>query len=111
MSNERLTHDMILDYLIKRLSKEYREIKVNPSGDPDLVLGNHGLVLAHLEVETEGTITPEKAEQWKRTAQLGTKLILMVPKHSKVKVMEILWQTGLADKVGVGSYDIQVQMP
>jgi len=111
MGNERLTHDMILDYLIKRLSKEYREIKVNPSGDPDLVLGNHGFVLAHLEVETESTITLEKAEHWKKTAQLGTKLILMVPKHSKGKVMEILWQTGLADKVGVGSYDIQVQMP
>jgi len=111
MSDERLIHDMMLDYLVKRLSKDYREINVNPSGDPDLVLGNHGLVLAHLDIETEATVTPEKAEGWKKTAQSGTKLILMVPKNSKMKVMELLWQKGLADKVGVGSYEIQVQMP
>jgi hypothetical protein len=111
VDNERLIHDMMLDYLVKKFSKEYREIKVNPSGDPDLVLGNHGLVLACMEIETEGTITAEKAAKWKETAQSGAKLILMVPRHSKVKVMELLWQNGLADKVGVGSYEIQVQMP
>jgi hypothetical protein len=44
-------------------------------------------------------------------AQQGSKIILMVPKHAKVKAMELLWQNGIADRVGVGSYEIAVNMP
>ncbi|MBI5025199.1 MAG: hypothetical protein HZC12_00415 [Nitrospirae bacterium] len=42
---------------------------------------------------------------------LGAKLILMVPRNSKTKVVELLWQKGLADKVAVGSYEIVINMP
>lgn len=111
MYNEKLLHDLIVDYLKQKLSKEYNEIKINPAGDPDLTLSNHGLVLAVLEVETESSITPEKAEKWKEVLQAGSKLILMVPKNARVKVMEFLWQNGIADRVGVGSYEIAVNMP
>ena len=76
-----------------------------------MILSNHGLVLAAVEVETESSITPEKAEKWKSLAQPGSKLIVMVPKSSSVKVMEMLWQKGIADRVGVGTYDIAITMP
>ena len=76
-----------------------------------MILSNHGLVLAAVEVETESSITPEKAEKWKSLAQPGSKLIVMVPKSSRVKVMEMLWQKGIADRVGVGTYDIAITMP
>ena len=111
MNNEKLIHDWMVDFLKHKFGREYKEIKANPGGDPDLVLANHGLVLAVVEVETEGSITPEKAEAWKQTLQAGTKLILIVPKNTKAKVMELLWQKGIADKVGVGSYDIVINMP
>ncbi|MGD0283124.1 MAG: hypothetical protein ABSB95_12270 [Dissulfurispiraceae bacterium] len=111
MDNEHLVHDLIVDHLKYRFRKEYSEIKVNPGGDPDLTLSNHGLVLAAVEVETAGSITPEKAQKWKNVAQPGVKLILMVPKSSRVKVMEMLWQNGIADRVGVGTYDIAITMP
>ncbi len=111
MDNEKLLHDLIVDYLKQKLSKEYKEIKINPSGNPDLILCNHGLILAVLEVETESSITPEKAEKWKEMLQADSKLILMAPKNAKVKVMELLWQKGIADRVGVGSYEIAVNMP
>ncbi len=111
MDNEHLIHDLIINHLKHRFRKEYSEIKVNADGDPDLVLSNHGLVLAVVEVETESSITPEKAGKWKDLAQPGTKLILMVPKNARVKVMEMLWQKGIADRVGVGTYDIAVNMP
>jgi len=78
---------------------------------PDLILGNHGLVLALMEVETEGSITPEKADEWKALSGLGAKLILMVPKTSKAKVVDLLWKKGMAGKVSVGSYEIAVSMP
>lgn len=111
MDNEHLIHGLIIDHLKHRFRREYSEIKVNAGGDPDLTLANHGLVLAVVEVETESSITPEKAGKWKELAQPGTKLILMVPKSSRVKVMEMLWQQGIADRVGVGTYDIAINMP
>lgn len=112
MNNEKLKHDWVVDFLKHKFGREYKDIKINPEGDPDLVLANHGLVLAVVEVETEGSITDEKAEAWKQTLQTaGSKLILMVPKNTKAKVMELLWQKGIADKVGVGSYDIVINMP
>ena len=111
MNNEKLKHDWVVDFLKHKFGREYKDIKINSEGDPDLVLANHGLVLSVVEVETESTITPEKAEAWKQTLEAGTKLILMVPKNTKARVMELLWQKGIADKVGVGSYDIVINMP
>ncbi|HMK56038.1 MAG TPA: hypothetical protein VK448_05315 [Dissulfurispiraceae bacterium] len=111
MQNEKLVHDLIVDHLRQKLAKEYKEIAVNTGGSPDLVLANHGLVLANVEVETDGSITSGKADGWKDLAQPGAKLILMVPKNAKAKVTELLWQKGIMDKVSVGSYEIVVNMP
>ena len=111
MENEKLVHDLIVEHLKRKLSRDYKDVTVNPEGTPDMVLANHGLVLANLEVETDSTINPEKADAWKELAQHGTKLILMVPKNTKAKVTELLWQKGIMDKVSVGSYEIVINMP
>jgi len=120
MQNEQLIHNWMVSYLKEKLSRDYTSVKAN-SGDekkneykghyPDLILENHGLVLAIMEVETEGSITPEKADEWKTLSGLGSKLILMVPKTSKAKVIDLLWKRGMADKASVGSYEIAVSMP
>lgn len=119
MQNEKLIHDWMVSYLKDKLSKDYDEVKVNLEGQrnefkghyPDLILGNHGLVLALMEVETENSITAEAADAWKARTGLGAKLILMVPKSSKAKVVDLLWKKGMADKVSVGSYELAVSMP
>lgn len=111
MEKDRLLHDLIVDRLREKFSGGYKEIKINEEGRPDLILGNHGLTLAVVEVETQGSITNEKAEDWKEMTKSGTKLILMVPRSSKVKVTELLWKSGIADRVGVGSYEIVINMP
>ncbi len=111
MESEKLMHDLIVDRLRVKFSAQYKEIKVNEGGGPDMVLANHGLTLAVVEVETESTITPEKAERWKELTGSGSKLILMVPKNAKVRAMELLWKSGIADRVGVGSYEIAITMP
>lgn len=120
MDNDKLIHDWMVNYLRQRLSRDYKDIKVNLEGEnknefkgsyPDLVLGNHGMVLAVMEVETENSITLEKADEWKTLSGLGVKLIIMVPNISKAKVIDLLWKKGIADKVGVGSYEINVKMP
>jgi hypothetical protein len=111
MESEKLLHDLIVDRLKRKFAPQYREIKMNEGGGPDLVLANHGIALAVVEVETDTTITKEKAEKWKEMAGTGQKLILMVPKNAKVKTMELLWKEGIADRVGVGSYEIAITMP
>lgn len=111
MIDEKLLHNLIVGHLRERLKRDYKEIEINPAGKPDLVLANYGLVLAQVEVETEGSITPENAEVWNGMIKPGIKLILMIPKNSKVKVTELLWQKGIADKVSIGTYDLSITMP
>ncbi len=110
----------MINYLKQKLSREYDEVKINPEGKknaefkghyPDLILSNHGLELAVVEVETPESITSEKTDEWKALSGLGVKLIIMIPRASKAKVIDLLWKKGIADKTAVGSYDINVQMP
>jgi len=107
-------------HLKQRLSRDYKDIRINLEEErmnefkghyPDLILGNHGLVLAIMEVETEGSITPAKANEWKELSGLGAKLIIMVPKALRAKVLDLLWKAGIADKVSVGTYEININMP
>ena len=115
-----LLHEIILEHLKKRLSREYKEIGINKTGEkkaeyrglyPDMILGNHGMILALLEVETAESISEKGAEKWKVLSDLGVKLILMVPKDLKVKATELLWTKGLMGKVSMGTYEISVNMP
>ncbi|UCC66394.1 MAG: hypothetical protein JSW32_00100 [Deltaproteobacteria bacterium] len=119
MTKEEFFHDWLVSYLQRRMARDYKEITANYQDEkkhefeghyPDLILANRGMVLAIMEVETEESITPERAERWKELAGLGVKLILMVPAHARPKVMDLVWQRGLADKVGVGSYEINIKM-
>ena len=70
MQNEELIHDWMISHLAHRLSRDYTDIKTNIGDDrrnefkgryPDLILANHGMVLAIMEVETDGTISPQQA--------------------------------------------------
>jgi hypothetical protein len=63
MGSEKQEHDLIVGHLKKRFSGQYGEVRVNEGGVPDLVLVNHGLTLAIVEVETQKSITPEKTER------------------------------------------------
>ena len=107
MDNDKLFHDWAVSYLKQKLSRSYTDVKINLEGGdknefkghyPDLILGNHGMVLAIMQVETEKTVIPEKAEEWKKLSGVGAKLI------------ELLWKVGIADKAAVGSYEFSVSM-
>lgn len=119
MKNDQLIHDWMVSHLKERLSRDYDEVRINLGDEkneydgffPDLIMSNHGMVLAVVEVETEGSINDAKAAEWKKIAESGTKLILMVPKKTKAKVIDLLWKQGLADRASVGSYELNVTMP
>jgi hypothetical protein len=120
VEEDRILHDLIANHLKRRLSREYKEITANLTGEtkhefkgfyPDLILSNHGVVLAIMEVETEDDIKPDKAEQWKAMSELGVKLIVMAPKTLKAKLTGLLWDKGIAGKVALGTYEIAINMP
>lgn len=110
MQRDKLVHDLIVDYVIERLRRDYKEIKKNPDGNPDLILANHGIIMAYLEVETEESINSDKAKKWKEITEKG-KLILMIPKSAKVKVTDLLWQQGITGSVSIGTYEVTINMP
>jgi len=119
MEKEILIHDWVVQTLKERLSKEYKEIKVNIGEKkeefkgfyPDLILMNHGIILAIVEVETEKTITEEAVQKWKQLVSSGVKLTLMIPKKAIKKVTALLWDAGIAEKVSIGNYEILINMP
>ena len=120
MEYEDLVHKIILEHLKKVLSRDYKEIRVNQLGEktnaykdhyPDMILGNHGMVLAILEVETEGSISEKVLERWEPMSKLGVKLIIMVPRDMKVKATDLIWNNGLMGKVSLGTYEIAIKMP
>jgi hypothetical protein len=111
MDNEKLVHDLIVDTIKQKYIREYKEIIVNTNECPELVLKNHGIVLAVVSVETDSTITPEKADLWKNIVEKGTKLMLMIPKNARIKVTDLLWQKGIMDRVSIGNYEIAVTLP
>lgn len=120
MEYAELIHEIVLDQVNRKLSRTYKEIRTNTKGEkkteyegfyPDMILGNHGMVLALLEVETADSISEQQADNWKSLSGLGLKLILMIPKDQKVRVTDLLWSKGLMDKISIGTYEISVQMP
>lgn len=113
-------HDAIVEEIKKRLRFQYRDIKVNRSGEkkhefksfyPDMILSEEGMVLAVVEVETEESFTPDKIEVWKKLSGSGARLMVMVPKGIKAKITSALWDTGIASKIALGSYEIVINMP
>jgi hypothetical protein len=115
-----LIHEMILEHLRRTLSRDYKEISFNKKREkkaeykghyPDMILGNHGMVLSLLKIETAESISEKETENWKDLTGLGVKLVLMVPKEMKVRVTDLLWNKGLLDKVSIGTYGISVTMP
>lgn len=120
MSSDTVFHNWLVEYLKTRFSREYTEIGINPEGErneefnghfPDLILKNHGMVMAIVEVETERTISEERGNYWKEMSRKGAKLILIVPDGQKARVTDLLWKNGIMQNVSVGSYGIKINMP
>ncbi len=118
--SEHAVHDAIVEEIRKKLRHQYKEIKINLSGEkahefngefPDMVLSEHGMVLALVEVETENSFSPDKIEVWRKLVSGGPRLMVILPKHMKAKLTSALWDSGIADKISLGGYEITITMP
>lgn len=120
MSETKLIHDIIVNSLKKRLSREFPDIKINLYEEkshafkdlyPDIIISSHCMVISIIEVETEDTLSEQKINDWKRLIEQGIKLTVVVPKTEKVKITDMLWSNGLAGRIGIGTYEININLP
>ena len=71
---------------------------------------NYGQVMQIVEVETEDDVNKERVEYWKEMSELGAQLVILVPKESAKKMRDICFDSGLAAKVKIGTYDVEIKL-
>ncbi len=110
-NQEIMLKNLVIEQLRARFSRQYSEVLVNVDALPNLILSNHGLKIAALCVETEGSLQGDRADAWRSIIGQGLKLVLVVPSRSKAKVTSLLWDYNLMTDVSVGTYELQVNVP
>ena len=118
-ADEKFLHDWVIRQTQEKFSKLYNEININPGEEqnfeykghyPDVLLGSYGEIVQLIEVETESTINESKVDYWKELSELGVQLILLVPKEFQNHLRDICWKSGLAAKVKIGSFDVDIKI-
>ena len=97
----------------------FTEININPGEEqnfefggkyPDAVFINYGQVMQIVEVETSDTVNSERTEYWKEMAGLGAQLVVLVPKESEKLMRDRSFDSGLAAKVKIGTYGVDIKI-
>lgn len=118
-SDEKFLHDWVIRQTKEKFSKLYNEININPGGEknydfkgfyPDILLGSYGQVVQLIEVETKSTINETRLEYWKKVSELGLQVTVLVPREYLNEARELCWKNGLAAKVKIGSFDVDIQI-
>ena len=118
-ADEQFLHDWVIRQAKEKFSKLYNEISINPGDEknsefkgfyPDILLGSYGQVVQIIEVETKSTIDESKIDYWKKVSELGVKLIIVVPKELQNKLRDMCFKNGLAPKVNIGSFDVDIKI-
>lgn len=118
-ADEQFLHDWVIRQAREKFSKLYNEININPGEEqnsefkghyPDILLGSYGQVVQIIEVETKSTVKEEKVQYWKSVSELGVQLIILVPKELQNTLRDICWKNGLAAKVKIGSFDVDIKI-
>ncbi len=117
--DEQFLHDWVIRSLKAQFGREYQEVHINPGDEknyelkghyPDAVFENYGQVVMVIEVETAETVNEDEAKQWKEFSKLGAKLSVLVPKELHKNAMDICWKNGLAGKINIGSYQVEMKL-
>lgn len=117
--DEQFLHDWVIRKLEERYSRQFSNVHINPGAEknfeheghyPDAVLENYGQVVQIVEVETKETINENRVPKWKELSELGVKLSLLVPKDMQGKARDLCFKNGLAAKVNIGSFDVELKI-
>ncbi len=112
-------HDWVIRTISEKYSRLYTEININPGEEqnfefngtyPDVVFINYEQVIQIVEVEMADNINEDRIEHWKKMSDLGAQLVIMVPKGSEKKMRNISFDSGLAAKVKIGTFDVDIKI-
>lgn len=118
-SDEQFLHDWVIRQSREKFRRLYNEININPGDEknaefkgfyPDILLGSYGQVVQIIEVETRSTVDESRIDYWKKVSDLGVKLIILVPKELQNKLRDMCFKNGLAAKVNIGSFDVDIRI-
>ncbi len=112
-------HDWVIMTISEKYSRLYTEININPGEEqnfefngtyPDVVFINYEQVTQIIEVEMADNINEDRIEHWKKMSDLGAQLVILVPKGSEKKMRNISFDSGLAAKVKIGTFDVDIKI-
>ena len=113
--DEQFLHDWVISKIKEKYSRLYKEVHTNPGEEknfefkgyyPDVVFVNYGQIMLIAEVETQETINEEEVQEWRELSNLGTQLMLLVPKELQNAARDICWKNGIAAKVKIGFFEV-----
>jgi len=112
-------HDWVIRSISEKYSRLYTKININPGEEqnfefngtyPDVVFINYEQVTQIIEVEMADNINEDRIEHWKKMSDLGAQLVILVPKESEKKMRNISFDSGLAAKVKIGTFDVDIKI-
>jgi len=112
-------HDWVIMTISEKYSRLYTKININPGEEqnfefngtyPDVVFINYEQVTQIIEVEMADNINEDRIEHWKKMSDLGAQLVILVPKESEKKMRNISFDSGLAAKVKIGTFDVDIKI-
>ena len=118
-TDSRFLHDWVIRSISDKYSRLYTEIKINPGDEqnyefngtyPDAVFINYEQVIQIVEVETAEDVNSGRVEHWKKMSDLGAQLLILVPKSSEKEMRNISFDSGLAAKVKIGTFDVDIKI-
>lgn len=110
-------HDWVIRTMAEKYEKLFTEININLGEEknfefngkyPDAVFINYGQVMQIVEVETEDQVNEDRVDYWKEMSELGAQLVILVPKNSAKEMRDISFNSGLAAKVKIGTFDVDI---
>ena len=118
-TDSKFLHDWVIRSISEKYSRLYTEIKINPGEEqnfefkgtyPDAVFINYEQVIQIVEVETAEDVNKDRVDHWKKMSELGAQLLILVPKSSEKEMRNISFDSGLAAKVKIGTFDVDIKI-
>lgn len=111
MNIEKSLKELLIHQIEQRLNKINQKVEPLSETPPEMKILSYGMTIGYIDIVTEKDLKPERIEKWKNLVSKGEKLILLIPKEEKLRIADMLWKEGLAEKVSIGTFEINLFLP
>ncbi|MEJ5228087.1 hypothetical protein [Thermodesulfovibrio sp.] len=111
MTKQNQLKELIIAQLKQKLGKVKQDIELVKEPPPELKITSYGMTVGYIDIITESELTENRINLWKEAVKKGEKLTIIVPKEQKLKITELLWKEGVAEKISIGTYELTLLLP